>query len=63
MPVMPTPFGSATREIGISGGGISLPHTGDCHNGYDPYLERNSHQLQMNEDEWANGIRPISHNG
>ncbi|EDX6250406.1 hypothetical protein CSN65_001856 [Salmonella enterica subsp. diarizonae] len=26
------------------------------------HIEKNSHQLQMNEDEWANGIKPISHN-
>lgn len=26
------------------------------------HIESNQHQLQMNEDEWDNGIKPLSHN-
>lgn len=27
------------------------------------HIENKPHQLEMNEDEWENGIKPASHNG
>ncbi|HHQ6546970.1 TPA: hypothetical protein ACSTJE_001936 [Serratia fonticola] len=30
---------------------------------YGLHIEQNPHQLQMDEDEWVNGIKPCSHNG